>query len=160
MSTAQEFVSHSPEETRQLGARLGRLLAPGDVLLVEGQLGAGKTVFAQGVASGLAVRDPVTSPTFTIIHEYAGRLPFFHVDLYRVAGEADAAAVGLEDYLADSGVVLVEWPDRAAGVMPADHLSVSLTFSEPGGPRLIRMRAGGARAAALLRGLAAPDGES
>jgi len=103
------------------------LLEAGDVILLEGGLGAGKTVLAQGIAQGLGVEDPVTSPTFTLIHEYAGRLPLYHVDLYRLAGDADAAAIGLEEYIYGDGVTVVEWPDRAGGLLPDDHLTVLLS---------------------------------
>ena len=121
-----ETISHSAQQTQRLGARLGRLLQPGDVLLLEGALGAGKTVFAQGVARGLGIEEPVTSPTFTLIREYEGALPLYHVDLYRLAGEADAAAIGLEDYLYGDGVTLIEWPERAQGIVPAAHLRVAI----------------------------------
>lgn len=121
-----DVVSHSEAQTRRFGARLGELLGPGDVLLVEGGLGAGKTVFAQGVAAGLGVVEPVTSPTFTLIHEHAGRLPLYHVDLYRLAGDVEAGGIGLEDYIWGEGVTLVEWPDRAAGLFPEDRLAIHL----------------------------------
>lgn len=121
-----DFISHSAQQTQRLGARLGELLSPGDVLLLEGELGAGKTVFAQGVAQGLGIDDPVTSPTFTLIHEYRGRLPLYHVDLYRIGGAPEAADLGLEDYLYGEGVTLVEWADRAEQILPAERLVVSL----------------------------------
>jgi tRNA threonylcarbamoyladenosine biosynthesis protein TsaE len=123
---ALDFISHGAQQTQRLGARLGELLSPGDVLLLEGELGAGKTVFAQGVAQGLGITDPVTSPTFTLIHEYRGRLPLYHVDLYRLGNAAEAADLGIEDYLYGEGVTLVEWPGRAEGVLPSAHLVVSL----------------------------------
>jgi tRNA threonylcarbamoyladenosine biosynthesis protein TsaE len=121
-----DFISHGAAQTQRLGTRLGELLAPGDVILLEGGLGAGKTVLAQGIAQGLGIDDPVTSPTFTLIHEYSGRLPLYHVDLYRLAGDADAAGIGLEEYVYGDGVTVIEWPDRAANLLPSDHLSVSL----------------------------------
>ena len=92
-----EVISRSLEETQAAGAQLGRRLQPGDVLLLQGALGAGKTVFAQGVARGLGIEEPVTSPTFTLIREYEGALPLYHVDLYWLGGDLDAAAIGLED---------------------------------------------------------------
>lgn len=121
-----DVVSHSPAQTQRLGARLGELLQPGDVLLLEGTLGAGKTALAQGIAAGLGVPGPVTSPTFVLIHEHEGRLPLYHVDLYRLSGEADASAIGLEDYLWGEGVTVVEWPERAQDIYPAGSLTIQL----------------------------------
>lgn len=153
---AVDVISHSPAQTHRLGARLGELLQPGDVVLLEGSLGAGKTAFAQGVAAGLGVTDPVTSPTFTLIHEYAGRLPLYHVDLYRLGGRADASAIGLEDYLGGDGVTLVEWPERAAELYRDGALTVALRLIAetkrairltPSGPRYAQLIAGFKRAA-------------
>src|SRR4051794_25057361 len=98
-----DVISHSADQTRRLGARLAEWLAPGDVLLLRGDLGAGKTVFAQGVAAGLGIDEPVTSPTFTLIHEHHGRVPLYHVDLYRIGGDVEAGDLGLEDYLYGDG---------------------------------------------------------
>ncbi len=127
-----ERIDRSPQETRRLGALLGAALGPGDVVALEGDLGAGKTVFAQGMGSGLGVPDAITSPTFTLIHEYRGRVPFYHVDLYRLsgeagAGEAEAGVIGLEEYLGGDGVAAVEWSQRAPGLLPRDHLLVQLS---------------------------------
>jgi tRNA threonylcarbamoyladenosine biosynthesis protein TsaE len=147
-----DFISHSAAQTHRLGARLGELLQAGDVLLLEGDLGAGKTVFAQGVAAGLGIDDPVTSPTFTLIHEYEGRLPLYHVDLYRLAGDADAAAIGLEEYLWGEGVTLIEWPDRAGGLLPAERLEIALrpVAREADSKRAIRLTPSGERYARLV----------
>jgi tRNA threonylcarbamoyladenosine biosynthesis protein TsaE len=121
-----DVVSHSAAQTQRLGAHLGALLAAGDVLLLEGGLGAGKTVFAQGIAQGLGVEDPVTSPTFVLVHEYEGRVPLYHADLYRLGGAAEATTIGLEEYLWGDGVTLIEWPDRALSLVPPDHLVITL----------------------------------
>lgn len=125
-SAALDVISHSVEQTRRLAARLAELLQPGDVVLLGGNLGAGKTVFAQGVAAGLGITEPVTSPTFTLIHEYEGRLPLYHVDLYRIGGDAEAGDLGLEEYLYGNGVTLIEWAERASGLVPREHLLVTL----------------------------------
>jgi tRNA threonylcarbamoyladenosine biosynthesis protein TsaE len=143
-TAALDFISHSAQQTQRLGARLGELLLPGDVVLLEGGLGAGKTVFAQGVAAGLGVAGPVTSPTFTLNHEYEGRVPLYHVDLYRVSGAVEAEHIGLEDYIWGEGVTLIEWPDRAMSLVPDAHLVVSLRpLAET--KRVIRFDATGAR---------------
>ncbi len=147
-----DFISHSAAQTHRLGARLGELLQAGDVLLLEGDLGAGKTVFAQGVAEGLGIQDPVTSPTFTLIHEYEGRLPLYHVDLYRLAGDPDAAAIGLEEYLWGEGVTLIEWPDRAGRLLPPERLTIALRPVAPqaDSKRAIRLTPTGERFAQLI----------
>ena len=146
---AIDFISHGAAQTQRVGARLGELLQPGDVILLEGDLGAGKTVLAQGVAQGLGIDDPVTSPTFTLIHEYEGRLPLYHVDLYRLAGAADAANIGLEEYLYGDGVTVIEWPDRAASLVPGDYLVISLRPIADT-KRALRLTPHGARYEALV----------
>jgi tRNA threonylcarbamoyladenosine biosynthesis protein TsaE len=118
--------THSAAETQALGADLGRLLWPGGVVCLEGELGAGKTCLAQGLGQGLGVAGPIISPTFTLIREYRGRLPLFHVDCYRVRDLDDAWALGLDDYLYDDGVTVVEWADRVRPLMPAERLWVHL----------------------------------
>jgi tRNA threonylcarbamoyladenosine biosynthesis protein TsaE len=120
-----DVVSHSAAQTQRLGARLGALCAPGAAILLDGDLGTGKTVFAKGIAEGLGVTDHVSSPTFAIIHQYNGRLPLAHVDLYRLEGNAAAISTGLEDYLRADGVTVVEWPSRAPDVFGNDYVVVS-----------------------------------
>jgi tRNA threonylcarbamoyladenosine biosynthesis protein TsaE len=116
---AETIRSSSEEDTRRAAASLAASLAPGTVLLLSGDLGAGKTVFVRGVAEGLGVDpDVVTSPTFTLVHEYrGGRLPLIHVDLYRLEA-ADLDEIGLDNDLAASGVVAVEWPERLTRPIP------------------------------------------
>lgn len=113
------IISHSPQETFQLGRALAGELRPGDVLALAGDLGAGKTHFTKGLAEGLGVAVDVTSPTFTLIHEYpGGRLPLFHIDLYRLEDEDEVLGIGLDDYLESDGVTVIEWADKFAALMP------------------------------------------
>ena len=154
-----ERISRSPQETRRLGALLGAVLGPGDVVALEGDLGAGKTVFAQGMGSGLGVPDAITSPTFTLIHEYRGRVPFYHVDLYRLsgeagAGEAEAGVIGLEEYL---GGGVAPWSGRSGprGSCPAITSWCSSLRVGAARQRRIRFAATGQRSAATLGALAA-----
>lgn len=148
-TAALDVISHGVEQTKRLGVRLAELLEPGDVILVAGNLGAGKTVLAQGVAAGLGIDEPVTSPTFTLIHEYQGRLPFYHVDLYRIGGDAEAGDIGLEEYLYGDGVTLIEWAERASGLLPRDRLTVTLRpVAET--KRALRFEPAGERYARLL----------
>jgi tRNA threonylcarbamoyladenosine biosynthesis protein TsaE len=154
--------SHSPEETRRLGALLGRLLQPGDVVLLHGDLGAGKTAFTQGIGEGLGVPDTINSPTFTILKEYAGRMPLYHFDFYRIEDAEELYALGFEDYFADEGASVVEWAERGeaadgAAPWPQGWLRIRI---EPVGPqeRVFRCTAQGARAHALLAAFAQAAG--
>lgn len=116
------IISHSPEETFAYGELIAAALAPGAVLALRGDLGAGKTHFVKGVAAGLGA-DPheVTSPTFTLVHEYVGgRVPMFHFDLYRLESADEVLRIGLDDYLAESGVVIIEWADKFPELLPAN----------------------------------------
>jgi tRNA threonylcarbamoyladenosine biosynthesis protein TsaE len=146
------FESRSPVETWRLGARLGRALAAGDVVALRGPLGAGKTAFAQGVARGLGVpaRTRVASPTFTIVNEHAGRVPLYHIDLYRIGDPGELEEIGLREYLSGAGVAVVEWFERAPEAQPAELLEIEF---EPGfeNQRRLHARAFGATAAARLR---------
>lgn len=116
-----------PEATMALGEALGRLLKGGEVICLTGDLGAGKTHFAKGVARGLGIPDTVTSPTFTLINEYSGRLRLYHVDAYRLCDPDEAYDLGLEEYLYGDGATLIEWPDRIAELLPADRLDIEIT---------------------------------
>src|SRR5574344_1443615 len=116
------YITHSPEETAKLGEALGRRRAPGTVLAYRGELGPGKPAFPRGLARGLGYREPVTSPTYTIVNEYlGGRLPLFHFDMYRLASADDLWDIGWEDYLDRQGVCAVEWsenvPEAMAGAL-------------------------------------------
>ena len=113
-----EFVTHSPKETEALAARLAAGLKPGAVIVYRGDLGAGKTAFTRGLARGLGIAEPVTSPTYTIVNEYlTGRLPLFHFDMYRLHSADDLFDIGWEDYLDRGGVCAVEWSENVAEAM-------------------------------------------
>jgi len=120
--------SFSAVETARIAAEFGRTAAPGDIICLSGPLGAGKTVFARGVAEGLGYTGRVTSPTFTIMNIYeGGRLPLYHFDLYRLEGGLDdLEGIGYEDYFYAGGVSLIEWPEMAEGAMPPGALRVEL----------------------------------
>jgi len=110
-----KLITESPGQTRLLGEILVKVAGKGCVLALEGDLGAGKTTFTQGVARALAIEEPITSPTFTLINEYDGKCPLYHVDLYRLEGPVDLWDLGLEEYLGVEGVVVVEWAEKAGG---------------------------------------------
>ncbi len=127
--------SASPAQTRRIGARLGKLLRPGDVLLLQGELGSGKTVFAQGVGQGLAVREPVKSSSFVLLNEYHGRLTLYHADLFRLDDAAEVRDLALDE-IADDGVLAVEWPERAWDELAREHVLVRIEEEGARGRRL------------------------
>jgi tRNA threonylcarbamoyladenosine biosynthesis protein TsaE len=129
--TSLEFLSGSPAQTARIGERLGRLLRGGEVICLEGQLGAGKTCLAQGIGRGWGAADDLTSPTFTLIHELRrprDRAQLYHVDLYRIESEKEAWLLGLSDLMDSTASVLIEWPERAPSVLPPDRLRIKLEF--------------------------------
>ncbi|WCO66623.1 tRNA (adenosine(37)-N6)-threonylcarbamoyltransferase complex ATPase subunit type 1 TsaE [Iamia majanohamensis] len=120
----------SVDDTRDLASALADLLRPGDLLVLTGEMGAGKTAFAQGLGAGLGVDGRITSPTFTIAQSYEdGRLPLHHLDVYRLEHLHEALDVGLAEMLDDGSVVLIEWGDAVRPVLPADYLEISITFA-------------------------------
>ena len=131
MQPVLELISRSPEQTRQLGRRLGELAQIGDVVLLIGSLGAGKTCLTQGIAWGLGIVEYTASPSFVLMREYKGRLPLYHVDLYRLEQVEEVADLGLDDYLYGEGMCVVGWADRALNLMPPEHLLIELTYLSP-----------------------------
>ncbi|HCV00323.1 MAG: tRNA (adenosine(37)-N6)-threonylcarbamoyltransferase complex ATPase subunit type 1 TsaE [Dehalococcoidia bacterium] len=150
MSTSIEvtFVTTSEEETRSLGARLGDVLHAGDVILLGGDLGSGKTRLAQGIGRGLGCTGPINSPTFVLVNEHQGRECLFHADLYRIAGATDLSELGLWDE-AERGVLVVEWPDRAEGGLPAATLIIDIACGE-GNERSFRLQSVADRGCEIL----------
>ena len=121
------IISHSPEETRALGEKLAARLAPGDVVILEGELGAGKSELARGIARGLGVTDTVTSPSFTILNVYeSGRCPLYHFDWYRLESAEELFELGLEEYLGGDGIAVVEWAERCPEALPEKTIRIRL----------------------------------
>jgi tRNA threonylcarbamoyladenosine biosynthesis protein TsaE len=144
-----EYVSRSAAATRRLGRRLAAHLLPGDVICLVGDLGAGKTTFVQGLAAGLGVRDPATSPTFVLVHEYLGRIPLFHLDLYRLSG--DLTEIGLDDILGGDAAVVVEWAERMPGHLCENGIEIGFDFdASRASTRRIVLRATGERGQEVL----------
>jgi tRNA threonylcarbamoyladenosine biosynthesis protein TsaE len=135
----------SPDATRAVAAAIGSLLEPGDLVSLVGDLGAGKTAFAQGLAHGLGVAGPVTSPTFTIVQEYEGRLPVAHVDVYRLDTVQDLYDLGWDELIDDGRVTIVEWGDLIAQALPADHLVVRIDPGAADTERVLELSFHGAR---------------
>lgn len=138
--------SNSCDHTVRLGEALGRRLNAGDVVALTGDLGAGKTAFVQGIAFGMGIRGRVTSPTFTIVNEYEGPIPLFHVDFYRLEHAAELINIGFEEYFERGGVVVVEWAERFVDALPADRLDVRIEIT---GPESRRFHLAGPRAARI-----------
>ncbi|HEX5417807.1 MAG TPA: tRNA (adenosine(37)-N6)-threonylcarbamoyltransferase complex ATPase subunit type 1 TsaE [Chloroflexota bacterium] len=140
------------EETQRLGALLGRALRPGDLLLLQGPIGAGKTTFAQGLARGMGLENRVTSPSFTLANVYepvrVGACPLYHLDLWRIKNPLEALGIGLDEYLAGDGVCVIEWPDVAEDVLSDSYLR--LRFTLQGDSRQIELCPAGARATSAL----------
>jgi len=149
-----DLISHSPAQTRRLGARLGSLLQAGDLVCLEGSLGTGKTCLVQGIGRGMGVVEPITSPSFTLIAEYrpSPSAPIlYHVDLYRLHTVVEEArAMGLEDYMLGDGVCVIEWAERAAPILPEERLWIWLRHVDES-KRGFLMQATGARYDDLLR---------
>ena len=124
------LLTQSTKETIHLGKRIGTLLRPGDTVALVGELGTGKTHYIKGLAAGLGVERAIriTSPSFTLIHEYRGRFPFYHIDLFRLGDEEEAEELGLEEVFAADGVVAVEWADRIPNLLPEELLWAELVY--------------------------------
>ena len=147
---AQTITSASVEKTQALGARLGQVVRAGDVIALQGDLGAGKTNFVQGLAHGMDITEEVNSPTFILANEYhSGRLPLYHIDAYRVADAAEAEGFGLDDYLNGEGVTVIEWAERVRDALPRDVLWIELEYVSEN-ERSLRITANETRAASLL----------
>ena len=122
-----QITTHSADETQALGQKLASRLASGDVIAYFGDLGAGKTAFTRGLAQGLGITDPVTSPTYTIVNEYlSGRIPLFHFDMYRLSSSDELFDIGWEDYLSRGGVCAVEWSENVMDALPEDTVWVRI----------------------------------
>ena len=149
------FFTTSPEGTEALGRRLGEILSPPALLLLNGDLGAGKTCFVRGLARGLdvAADEPVTSPTYALMHHYQGRHDLYHFDLYRLSGWGDLHEIGFDEYIESGKIVVVEWAERAAGA-GLEGLEISFSLQDENS-RSIEVTATAARDIALLQKLAA-----
>jgi tRNA threonylcarbamoyladenosine biosynthesis protein TsaE len=131
--------TNSPEETWELAAELADKLEAGTVIALHGDLGAGKTCFIQGFAAALGIDEPITSPTYTLIGEYEGRLPLHHLDLYRLSGPEEALGLGLDEYFDVNGITAIEWAERAEGLLPDNLLHIEIKADDQTGTRTFRI---------------------
>ena len=138
--TAQALKTHSPDETRAVAAKLAATLKPGDVLALHGELGAGKTCFIQGLAEALGAQRTVSSPTYTLINEYPGRLKLNHIDFYRIRAPHDALSMGLDEYFDSDAVTAIEWAERISPLLPERTIHIEIHPGTTEMEREIRIR--------------------
>lgn len=134
-----KVITNSPEETKELGKKIGKYLGSGDVVSLVGDLGAGKTHLVKGIALGLGVKDEVNSPSYTLIHEYGGRVPLYHFDVYRLEELWQMEDLGYEEYFFGDGVCVIEWGDKISELLPSSYLRISIARpkTESSGKRVI-----------------------
>ena len=120
------YTSYSPDETEKIAYEFSSRLKPGDVVCMYGELGAGKTAFVRGIARGLGIEDHITSPTFTIVNEYFGKMPLYHFDVYRIADADEMYEIGYEEYIDGNGVSVIEWPQLITDILPQSYYSVKI----------------------------------
>ena len=147
-----QLISHSREQTRKFGVRLGELALSGDVILLTGTLGTGKTYLTQGIAWGLNIKEYALSPSYIIVRELQGRLPLYHLDLYRLDHLKEIAELGLDDYLYGNGVCVVEWAEKGLNLLPAEHLLIQLSYLSDT-ERSFRLEPSGQRYLEIIRQL-------
>jgi tRNA threonylcarbamoyladenosine biosynthesis protein TsaE len=123
-----ELITRSPEQTQEFGKRLGKIARPGDVILLVGKLGAGKTCLTQGIAWGLDIDEYTASPSFVLVRELYGRLPLYHLDFYRLENLEEIAELGLDDYFYGQGVSVVEWAEKALRLLPPENLLIEMEY--------------------------------
>ena len=151
MGYKTQIYTKSAGETISIGRSLGRLLSSGDVVCLTGELGAGKTCFVKGLAGGLGIKGKgVTSPTFIIIREYKGRLPLYHIDLYRIGVVADLRDIGMEEVIYGRGVTAIEWAERISDRLPGERIEITLRYEDEK-TRLIGMQAFGRHHTQVLK---------
>ena len=128
---AFKLISPTPQETERIGSLLGTMLIPGDVIALAGELGSGKTTLVRGLAQGMGFPpDEVASPSFTLVNEYNGPLPLFHIDLYRLGDERELREIGYEEYISEAGVAVIEWADRVRNAIPHESLWITLRYQD------------------------------
>ena len=140
MELLMKFQTDSEKETEAVGEKLGRLLKPGDIVTLNGELGAGKTCFTSGAAKALGIRDYITSPTFTIVNEYvsAKGFPIYHFDFYRINSIKEAYDIGIEEYFSAEALCFIEWPEKIEQILPEGYIPVAIE-SCPDGSRTVRI---------------------
>ncbi len=150
-----ELTSYSPDETQQLGRQIGKLAIAGDIFLLVGSLGAGKTCLTQGIAWGLGIKEYAHSPSFDIVRELHGRLPLYHIELYLLNHIEEIVELGLDDYLYGNGVCVVEWAEKGLSMLPIEHLLIEISYLSDT-ERSFHLKPSGERYLAMAAHLTAP----
>lgn len=153
MEKEKYFISNNENKTIKLGKILGKKVKAGQIILLKGDLGSGKTRFVKGIAKALNLSKEVSSPTYNLINEYPGEIPLFHMDLYRLDNEMDLLNIGFEDYLYRDGIVVIEWPELAYNLLPEDFLFIKFVIMSKN-KRKIKFKANGKQSKKLMKGLA------
>ena len=135
----KEIITNSAEDTQQVAEELAHSLSAGSLLALDGDLGSGKTCFVTGIARALGITEPVTSPTFTIINEYSGSLPLYHMDLYRISHPDELFSLDLNAYFTADGITVIEWPERAGDLLPAERINIEFAVLDGRDRRRIRI---------------------
>jgi len=125
--TTLQIHTNLAERTQEIGEIIGKFAQPNDLILLSGTLGSGKTCLTQGIAWGLDIREYTSSPTFVLVREYTGRLPLFHIDLYRLVSDEDMQSFGIDDYVYGNGVCVIEWAEKGSGILPENNLFITLS---------------------------------
>ncbi len=154
-----DLISHIPEDTLRLGASIGELALPGDIFLLVGDLGTGKTCLTQGIAWGLCIKEYALSPSFIIVRELYGRLPLYHMDLYRLNHIEEIVGLGLDEYFYGNGVCVVEWAEKGLSELPSEHLLIQLSYLSDTG-RSLQFKPSGQRYVEMLTRLKYPSERS
>ena len=149
----EKIILKGLEDTKKFGEKLGSLLKPGDIICLMGDLGAGKTTLTKSIGIGLGVEDYITSPTFTLINEYKGRLNLYHFDVYRLEGISDLDDLGFEEYFYSGGVCIIEWGDKIENILPKDKINLSIEKGSELDERIINLSGEGSRFKELIEEL-------
>lgn len=143
MKELKEFITYSPQQTFELGQRIGEKSLPGTVICLSGEMGAGKTAFTQGIVKGIGIEDYVTSPTYTLVNEYYGDIPVYHFDVFRIEDVEELDEIGFDEYLYGQGVVIIEWPSQILESLPKEYLWISIDKGEKEDQRILKLTAQG-----------------
>lgn len=133
----QQILSHNEQETRKVGEKIAQMLKKGDIICLEGDLGAGKTILSKAIAESLGIQEPVTSPTYTIVHEYKGSIPLYHFDVYRIMTVEEMFELGFDEYIFGEGICVIEWADKIKEIIPSTSIWIKILYGQNNQDRII-----------------------